>query len=104
MGVRRASPTIVIADTGTGHTRCAQRRDGAARGSPRVAPKTVTTDTAMAANGRTSLHAVGTDRALAVQDHSRTAIRRPAAYAGHVDWCTRHRASPVLHGDRYGTP
>src|SRR5262245_39020290 len=87
MGVRRASRTIVIADAGTGHAllRRTQRRDGA-RSTPRVGPKTVTNDTATATDGRPSLHAMGTDRARAEQDHSRTATCRPVAYAAHVGW------------------
>src|SRR5262245_43075830 len=95
MGVRRASPTIVIADTGMRHAalRGVQRRDGAARSTPRVAPKTVTNDTATATAGRASLRAMGTDGARAVQHHSRTGTCRPVAYAAHVGWCTRHRAS-----------
>jgi hypothetical protein len=95
MGVRRASRTIVLADTGTGHAllRGAQRRDGAARSTPRVARKMVTNDTVTLTDGRASLHAMGTDKARAAQDHSRTATCRLVAYAALVGWCTRHRAS-----------
>jgi hypothetical protein len=95
MGVRRASWTIVLADTGTGHAqlRGAQRRDGVARSTLRVAAKTVTNNTASATDGRASLHAMVTDRACGAQDHTRTATCRPVAYAAHVGWFTRHRAS-----------
>ena len=73
MGGRRASWTIVIAETGTGHAllRGAQRRGGAARSTPRLAPKTATNDTAMATVHRASPHARGTDRVRVVKVHSR---------------------------------
>src|SRR5262245_61725789 len=87
MGARRASRTIVLADTETqALLRGAKRWEGAAMSTPRVGPKTVTNDTATATDGRPSLHAIGTDAARAVQHHSRTAICRPVAYAAHVGW------------------
>src|SRR5262245_29019764 len=87
MGARRASRTIVLADTETqALLRGAKRWEEAARSTQSGGPQTAANGAATATDGRPSLRAIGTDAARAVQHHSRPAICRPVAYAAHVGW------------------
>src|SRR5689334_25237338 len=60
MAVRRANRTIAITDTGIGHALLpgAQRRDRAARSTPRLAARMARSETATGTEGRAGLQAM----------------------------------------------